>query len=117
MASPGLFQPPSQEPFGFVTHMIHPFCRRESPRWRWEKGRRGGRWWGKAKSLFTRAPARGPSWNLGIDLPHLLPFSALDATPLHLFPSLANWGQLSGQTLCKACPMLQNVGPFCPSYR
>lgn len=36
MASPGPFQPPSQEPFGFITHMIHPFCWRESPQWRWE---------------------------------------------------------------------------------
>lgn len=24
------FQPPSQEPFGFITYMIHAFCRYES---------------------------------------------------------------------------------------
>lgn len=31
MASLGPLQPPSQEPFGFITHMIHPLCRHESP--------------------------------------------------------------------------------------
>lgn len=113
MASPGPFQPPSQEPLGFVTHMIHPFCRRESPRM--EVGEREV-WWeaqqGQAKSLFTRAPTRGPSWNLGIDFPHVFLFSALDAISL-TFLHLAKWGQLSGQIL-EACPTLQNASPLHP---
>lgn len=63
MASSGPFQPPSQEPFGFVTHMIHPFCRRESPQWRWENVRRGGRPsrdTGTSQSLVHKGFCPGP---------------------------------------------------------
>lgn len=74
------FQPRSQEPFGFVTHMIHSFCRCESPLM--EVGEQEA-WWEapsqQVTSMFTRAPAKGPSWNLEISVPHGLPFAALDA--------------------------------------
>lgn len=113
VASPGPFQPPSQEPFGFVTHMIHPFCRRESPRM--EVGEREV-WWeaqqGQAKSLFTRAPTRGPFWNPGVDFPHVFLFSALEASSPTFLP-LAKRGQLPGQTL-ETCPKVQNAGPLLP---
>lgn len=87
MASPGPFQPPCQEPFGFVTHMIHALCRCESPRM--EVGERSGERHGRYKPhACSQGLPPGPPWNLGIDFPNVLPFSELHATS-PLCPPLA----------------------------
>lgn len=115
MASLGPLQPPSQEPFGFITHMIHPLCRHESPQWRWEHGRPDRDQPNSCThDLLPEAP-----FGTGIDSPHLLLFSALNAVcpPFSPLPSGLSSLGLPHQAGCRPLlPHLQTASP-CPPMR
>lgn len=117
VAFPGPLQPPSQEPCGFVTHMIHSLCRRDSPRRRWERGRRAG---GVAQALGTSQillhsdSCPEPLSEPGHGFPKRPALSLLDWTSAPPLPRPSGVSSLGGHSgLCRPC----GPPPACPLER